>query len=273
MQQRIDWLDEKGIDPNAMYYTDLEMMEELLVRQRSPEKRLPEIRETLVLVAASTREAIGEIASKFESQTGMGVTLSSGPSSGLARQIVAGASVDIFVSANQQWADEINDAKLSAEEYVLLSNRLVLVVPEGNPAKLFGPRDLNSERVRRIAIAGENVPLGIYAEQALRKFDIFETLADSNKVVRGTDARVTLTYVERAEVEAGIVYATDAKQSSSTEVVYAFDTACHDSIVYPMLLLRHAAGNDAARAFYEYLKSDESIRIFQSHGFDISTGA
>lgn len=234
------------------------------------EESWPQSAETLVLVAASTREAIDEIAKSFESQTGTRVVLVSGPSNGLARQIAAGVSADIFVSANQHWASEIIEAKRSCEAYSLVSNRLVLVVPAGNQANLLSPHDLRSDRVRRVAIAGENVPLGIYAEQALRKFDSFETLVQSNKLARGSDARVTLTYVERGEVEAGIVYATDAKQSSSVEVVYEFDASDHDAIVYPMLLLRQAEANDTARAFYEYLKSDESIRVFQRYGFSRS---
>ncbi|TWT82940.1 Molybdate-binding periplasmic protein precursor [Planctomycetes bacterium CA13] len=231
------------------------------------EKNVPEENAAIVLAAASTVEAMNEIVDQFELQTGTQVVLCSGASNGLARQIAAGSPANVFVSANQQWADAIIESGIAEESTPLLTNRLVLVVPKGNPARVQQPSDLNSDEVRRIAIAGENVPAGIYAEQVLRKLGLYETLVSVNKLVRGSDVRLTLTYIERGEVEAGIVYATDAKNSDGVEIVSEFDPQSHDAIVYPVLLLNNGIANVMAKPFYEYLKSDEAIRVFESHGF------
>ncbi|WP_197170749.1 molybdate ABC transporter substrate-binding protein [Novipirellula aureliae] len=223
--------------------------------------------EIMVLVAASTNEAIKQIAYQFELRTGVGVVISSGPSNNLARQIVTGAPVDVFVSANQQWADAIVQSEPVEESTNLLTNRIVLIVRKGNPANVKQPSDLMANNIHRVAIAGENVPVGMYAEQALLKLGMYEQLTHENKFARGSDARVTLTYVQRGEAEAGIVYASDVIGATDVEVVYEFDPQSHEAIVYPLLLLKRVAMNPSAREFYEYLESDDATKVFEAYGF------
>jgi molybdate transport system substrate-binding protein len=161
---------------------------------------------------------------------GIEVVVSSGASNTLATQIIEGAPADLFLSASTEWADSLRSKGLAIEARNLLGNSLVIAVPGGNPAGVKSPGDLAGEAVKKLALAGENVPAGKYAEQALRSAGLGEQL--KTKIVRGQDVRMTLGFVERGEVEAGIVYATDVKLSRAVETAYRFDPGMHDPIVY-----------------------------------------
>jgi len=221
----------------------------------------------LVLVAASTKDAIQENATAFTQATGLVVKVNADDSSKLATQIVKDAPADLFLSANEKWADFVKDKGFAHETRPLLGNTLVIVVPQGNPAKVTKPADLNSPAVKKIAIAGPTVPAGIYARQALTKLQLWDNLEQQKKLVPGENVRVALTYVERGEVEAGIVYGTDARITTKVEAVCTFEPATHDKIVYPLVLLQAGQKNEAARKFYEYLQVPAATAIFQKHGF------
>ena len=210
-----------------------------------------------MLAAASTKDAIAEIAQAFEQEMGVKVVVGSGPSNALANQIINGAKADLFLSANRAWADKVKSEGLADGVQPLLGNDLVIIVPKGNPAKIAAPKDLTAKSVTRIALAGEKVPAGNYAQQALESLKLYHDLAAAKKIVRGEDVRATLTYVERGEVEAGIVYATDAKISDKVAAVYTFDPKTYDKIVYPLVLTKQGKQNAAAVKFQAYLVSDK----------------
>ena len=221
----------------------------------------------LLLAAASTTDAVTEIAASFERETGIAVKVSAAGSNALAAQIIAGAPGHVFLSANPRWAKAVAEEGLALDTRDLLSNRLVLVVPVGNPARIAAPRDLLSKEVSHVALAGENVPAGIYAGEALRAAGIYEKLIEEGRVARGQDVRLTLAYVETAEAQAGVVYATDAAVSGKAEVVHTFDPASHEPIVYPIVLLETARESPEARRFYEYLQGGEAAAVFRKFGF------
>src|SRR5262249_34811402 len=158
-----------------------------------------------------------------------------------------GAPADLFLSANAKWADEVAKGGQAAESARLLTNQLVIVVPKGNPANVHDPKDLLSDRVKKLALAGEQVPAAMYAEQALTKLDLMKQLVDSGKIVRGQDVRTALSYVERGEAEAGIVYSTDVGVATGIESVYQFDPGLHDDIVYVLVLTKSGATRPEAR--------------------------
>lgn len=222
--------------------------------------------EVLLLAAASTTEAATRLAARYEEKTGVRVKVSTGGSNALASQIMAGSPGEVFLSANATWADAVEQAGLSRARRALLSNRLVIVTPRGNPAAVSSPADLLGERVRRVALAGEKVPAGLYAEQALRRAGVYDRLIGAGRVARGQDVRLTLGYVETGEAEAGVVYATDARASAQVEVVYTFEAGSHEAITYPLLLLKSEHG-EAGRGFFEFLSSDEAMAVFEAHGF------
>jgi len=224
--------------------------------------------ETLIIsAAASTKEVIESLAEKFYASTATEVKVNPGPSSGLASQIVADAPADLFLSASQQWADEVNKKDKAAAMVRLLTNKLVMVVPSANPGGVKEPKDLLSPAVKNVALAGEKVPAGTYADQALTKLDLLQPLVSAGKIVRGQDVRSALSYVERGEAEAGIVYSTDLSAASGLTAVHEFDPSLHDEIVYVLVLLKHGAGKPQAKQLYEYLQSPEAEGAYEKFGF------
>ena len=224
-------------------------------------------RRVSVLAAASTRDAVRELADAFSREHGVEVQLSADDSSKLATQIVHGAPADLFLSANEQWAEHVKEQGLAAEVHPLLGNALVLVVPKGNPAGIARPADLTGAAVKRVAVAGPTVPAGIYAREALRNLHLWDRLTEQEKIVSGENVRVTLAYVERGEAEAGIVYASDARISDRVETAYPFPAATHQPIRYPLVLLKAGADSEPARTLYEYLQSPRAAEVFRKHGF------
>jgi molybdate transport system substrate-binding protein len=233
----------------------------------SPASSLGRSGSVLVLVAASTKDAAQESAAGFSKETGIEVKINADDSSKLATQIVNDAPGDIFLSANEEWAVFVKDKDFAQESVPLLGNGLVIVVPRGNPAQVNKPEDLTGPTVKRIAVAGPTVPAGIYARQALTKLDLWDQLEKAKKVVAGDNVRVALTYVERGEVEAGIVYSTDARVTDQVQAVYTFEPGSHDPIVYPLVLTKAGGKNAAGRKFYDYLQSPRAAAIFKKYGF------
>jgi len=221
----------------------------------------------MTFVAASTKDAVKEIAAAFTSEKNVEVKINADDSSKLATQIVQDAPAHIFLSANEKWADFVKEKGFAQETTLLLGNSLVIVTPKGNPAGIRRAEDLTKASLQRLAVAGPTVPAGIYARQALKKSNLWDALEADKKIVSGDNVRVTLTYMERGEVEAGIVYATDAKITDKVELVYTFPAETHDPIRYPLVLLKTA--NPSARSFFEYVQSSEAKGIFAKYGFSI----
>lgn len=218
-----------------------------------------------VLVAASTIDVMTEFAENYQRKTGVTIDMAAGPSNGLARQIIAGAPADVYVSASPEWATLLAEKGLVQRKTTLFRNSLALVVPRGNPADVQTLSDLRDPRVERLALAGENVPAGEYAEALLRDRRLLKPLREAGKIVRGHDVRVTLGYVERGEVAAGIVYATDAMASDHVVVASQLDHAWQPPIRYPVILLSGSTAE--AEAFYQALIAPERSELFARHGF------
>lgn len=223
-----------------------------------------------VSAAASLAESIRRIAAQYQqSHPETQISLNLGGSNGLAQQVLQGAPVDIFISANQHWAGQVDAAGLSAKRFNLLSNRLVLIVPQGNPAGIARIEDLRPANGPLIAIAGSGVPAGTYAESLLTHYQLLDTLKREHRLARGADVRNTLAYVESGEAQAGFVYKTDAIASSSVEVVQEFEPSSQDEIVYPVILLRQAKDNSDANAFLRFLQGKFATQVFRDAGFQI----
>jgi molybdate transport system substrate-binding protein len=213
-------------------------------------------------VAASAQEVWQAVAAAYEREhPEVKIQVNAGASNQLAAQIVQGAPVDLFLSASRTWAHDIPH-EMQAD---LFSNQLVLVVPRENRAQIATPADLLQPAVKHIALAGEQVPVGMYAEQALTRLQLYARLVQEQKIVRGQDARNTLRFVERGEADAGIVYATDAFANPAIKVVHTFAPELHDEITYVLLLL--PTKSDAAKEFYAYLQSNAAQALYAEHGF------
>jgi molybdate transport system substrate-binding protein len=221
----------------------------------------------IVSAAASTKDVLAALNKQFAANSGADVKINSGPSNALAEQILAGAPADLFLSANMQWADEVQKGGQAKESVPLLTNKLVIVVPKENPGSVHEPKDLLSPKVTKVALAGEKVPAGIYASQALAKLGLLSQLTADGKIVRGQDVRNTLAFVERGEAEAGIVYSTDVRAAKNVATAYEFDPALHDKIVYVLVRTKHGGDNSTAASLYRFLQSREADEIYQQFGF------
>ncbi len=223
-----------------------------------------------LFAAASTTDAVNEIAEAYAAKTGGSIRPVVAASSTLTRQIAQGAPADLFLSANVAWMDHLAGQKLLVVDsrIALLSNRLVLVAPAGSDLRLrlapgLGLRNLLGDG--RLAIGDpDHVPAGIYARQALEALGLWDQVAD--RLAQASNVRAALALVDRGEVVAGIVYETDAAISQRVRIVDAFPATAMPRITYPLAII---AGHDnpATRRVYDFLKSDEAAAIFRKHGF------
>jgi molybdate transport system substrate-binding protein len=221
----------------------------------------------VVLAAASTTEAMSAIAVLFTRERGHTVQYSFGSSGALARQIQSGAPADVFISANEPWMDALDkDGQIdSATRIDLLANRLVLIVPRGRGVTL----DKNFSG--RLAVGEmQSVPVGLYTKQVLEKYGWLDALAP--QLVSCDSVRQVLFFVERGEVDAGIVYSTDAKISERVTVITVFPEENHDPIRYPAAVCATTVHSDAAREFLVFLRSSEARAVFEALGFTVVAG-
>jgi molybdate transport system substrate-binding protein len=221
-----------------------------------------------VYAAASTREALQEIAADYQAQTGTGVALNLGPSSTLARQIAQGGSADLFLSADKRWADYLAEKDLVADRRDLLTNRLVVIVPVESTVRTADLAALDSPEVTRLALAGPEVPAGRYAREALARAGVWDRVR--GRVLEGGDVRAALTYVARVEAEAGLVYASDVVDNPRVRVAFEVPAALHTPIRYPLVRIRGTPREVAAQAFAAYLASPAAVASFRRYGFGLA---
>lgn len=222
--------------------------------------------EVRVLAAASLTDALQEIGRDYERRSGDRVVFSFGGSSMLARQIEAGAPADLFLSADEEKMNALARRGLidPRTRVSVLSNRLVIVVPRRGGRKLGNPRDL--VHCRRIAIAEPStVPAGIYARQYLQALGIWSAVA--RKVVPTENVRAALAAVAAGNVDAAIVYRTDAHIQKKVRV--AHEVRNGPRISYPFAALARAGEPVAARRFLAHLGSPSARDTFARHGFDV----
>jgi molybdate transport system substrate-binding protein len=221
-----------------------------------------------VFAAASLTDALKQIATAYEKQTGDKIVFNFGASSTLARQIEEGAPADIFFSADEAKMDGLEKKGLIVEETrkSRLSNSLVIVVASEKGAGIHSPKDLATEKVKRLALAETKaVPAGVYAREYLQKENLWSAL--ESKVVPTENVRAALAAVEAGNVEAGIVYKTDAAISKKVKVAYEVPAAETPAISYPMAIAKEAKEPEAARRFLSHLDSEVSARVFEKFGF------
>ncbi len=224
-----------------------------------------------LLVAASTKEPVEELAARFRRAHSVEIRIVADDSSKLAQHVVHGAPAAAFLSAAVKWADHLEKQGLVARRRNLLGNELVIVVPKGNPQQVRGPADLTGPNVAKVALAGPTVPAGAYARQALAKLGLLTRLEEQGRIVSGENVRATLAYAERGEVDAAIVYRTDARAAPAVETVFTFPTDTHEPIVYPWVLLQASGSapvaDSTAVRLYEYLGGPDGAEVFRAHGF------
>jgi molybdate transport system substrate-binding protein len=222
-----------------------------------------------IAAAISLREAMTQAAKAYESETGHHVDLTFGSSGQLAAQIKNGAPIDAFISAADNQMEDLDKAGLidAKSRRVIAGNQLVLIVPADSAISISAFKSLADDAIKTLAIGEpKTVPAGQYARQVLAKLGIESKL--KGRLIYGSNVRQVLDYVERGEVTAGIVYATDARQSGDkVKIVATADPETHEPIEYPAAVVKDSKQSAAAAAFLDYLKSERAGKIFAEKGF------
>lgn len=227
--------------------------------------------EITVSAAISLKNAFEEIGKIFEAKNpGIKVFFNFGGSGDLARQIEAGAPVDVFASASPKDMQDIQNKNLLIPETraVFAVNSIVIVQPAQSRLKLAGIEDLKKPEVRRIGIGNpQTVPAGRYAGEVMAFFKLNDALKE--KLIMGENVRQVLDYVVRGEVDAGIVYKTDAlMQPSGVNIFFAVPQAAHSPVLYPAAVIKNTKSPQAAKQFVEFVAGDTAAcSILEKYGF------
>lgn len=219
-----------------------------------------------VSAAASLSNAFREAAAAYEAaHPGDKVLLNFGASDALAAQIVRGAPVDLFASADQDAMEKAQPHLAAGSRRDFASNRLVVAVPSNSRLELRTLADLRQPAIQRLTTGNPaSVPAGRYTKGALEKVGLWAVL--ERKFVFGTNVRQSLDYIARGEAEAGLVYQTDvAAQAGKVRTAMIVPTAT--PINYPLAVLRSAPNAAGARSFADFIMSAGGQAILARYGF------
>lgn len=220
-----------------------------------------------VFAAASLKNALDDVASLSP----MKPVISYGASSALAKQIESGAPAQLFISADLDWMDYLEQRKLLRDgtRRNILGNKLVLIAPVDSAVKIEIQPGFALARLLgdgRLATADPaSVPAGKYTKAALEKLGVWDSVA--GKLAPAENVRAALTLVARGETPLGTVYATDAAVEAKVRVVAVFPDGLHPPIVYPAALTSTAPASGAAADFLALLSSPAARKVFEKYGF------
>ncbi|MBR3474908.1 MAG: molybdate ABC transporter substrate-binding protein [Oscillospiraceae bacterium] len=239
--------------------------------------------ELIVFAAASMTETLTEIKDMYEeANPHVTITYNFDSSGTLKTQIQEGADCDLFISAGQKQMNQLDinaDPKVNTDEldFVLegsridlLENKVVLVVPEGNP-KGIESFDQLAELLKDgevlMAMGNSDVPVGQYTQKILAYYELNEDeLAAAGKLTYGTNVKEVTTQVKEGSVDCGIVYCTDAFSAELTVIDSATAEMC-GQVIYPAAVLNVSAHPEEAQAFLDYLNTEEAMAVFEKVGF------
>lgn len=236
---------------------------------------LAQPRPPLVLAASSLQEALNAAADVWAAKGHPRPVLSFAASSALARQVEAGAPADLFLSADEEWMNQLaaSGRIKPGTRQDFASNRLVLIAPASRPRRLdirpgfplAAALDADRGSTGRLATgAVDSVPAGRYARQALTRLGVWPQV--SSRIAGAESVRAALSLVARGEAPLGIVYATDAQAEPRVMVAGVFPAASHQPIRYPLALLKTTRSPDA-EPFRRFLLGAEARAILLRYGF------
>jgi molybdate transport system substrate-binding protein len=224
--------------------------------------------EITVFAAASLTDSLKEFARDYEKKSGDKIVFNFGASSFLARQIEEGAPADIFFSADEARMNDLERKGLILKDTrkSLLSNSLVIIVAAENGAAISDAKDLATDKVKKIALAEPTaVPAGVYAKEYLEGQKLWSAVEP--KVIPTENVRAALAAVEAGNVDAGIVYRTDAGSSKKVKAAYEVPLQDSPKISYPVAVVRDAKQFRPAKKFLDCLASPDAKKVFRKYGF------
>lgn len=221
-----------------------------------------------VSAAVSLKDVFSDLGHKFEkAHPGVKVNFNFGASGDLEQQVAAGAPVDVFAAASTKETTELlRQGKLDNSTLIQpITNDVVLAAPANSMSASGSFNDLT--RFAKLAIGNpDSVPAGRYARDVLVHFGEWDAVKP--KLVYGESVRQVLDYVARGEVDAGIVYATDAAaRSREVKVLLTAPADSHQPVAYPMAVVSGSPNAALAKQFLAYLSSGEARKVFEKYGF------
>lgn len=235
-----------------------------------------------VFAAASMQESLDQVIKAYKAVAPEVAVVATYDSSGtLKTQIQEGADCDVFISAAPKQMNQLDaeggeenteglDLVNSATRLDLLENKVTLAVPEGNPkgiesfdqlAELLASGDVF------LAMGNSDVPVGQYTQKIFTYYGLNEeTLASSGVLTYGSNVKEVTTQVSEGTVDCGVIYATDAFSAGLTVVDEATAEMC-GQVIYPAAVMKNSANPDAAKAFLDFLSTDEAMACFEAVGF------
>jgi len=226
-----------------------------------------------IFAASSLKESMDAITVEWTKKSGQKVGVSYAASSALAKQIEQGAPADIFISADAEWMDYLQQRnKIAANtRFNLVGNQLVLIVPAVSKQASISLKKpdaiLQALGKGRLAVAETgSVPAGRYAKQSLIKLKVWGSV--SNRLAQSENVRAAMAFVARGESPLGIVYATDAKAEPKVRVIATFSDLSHDAIVYPAAAVA-TASPASTKGFLQFLQGNQAKTIFGQAGFTL----
>lgn len=238
--------------------------------------------ELVVFAAASMTESLTKIAELYKAVApNVTLTFNFDSSGTLQTQIEEGADADIFISAGQKQMNELDasvgaDKNPKAQDFVfqgtrfdLLTNTVVLIVPEGSTKGITSFNDVATDKVSLIALGNSDVPVGQYAQDIFTNLGVWDKLNADQKITFGSNVKEVLSQVESGSVDCGVVYISDAATGKGVTVVATAPEGSHKPVNYPATVLKTTKNEQAANDFLTFLKGDESTKVFTDIGFQV----
>lgn len=222
----------------------------------------------MVSAAASLTDCMEELKTLYTTEhPEITITYNFGASGSLQQQIEQGAPADIFFSAGKKQMDALKEKGLMEDASIrdILENKVVLIAPkEGSLLDSFDA--LTGTEVEQIGVGEpESVPVGQYTAQIFENLGLAETLKP--KLVLAKDVREVLSWVETGNVQAGVVYETDAKISDKVQICCAAPEGSHKPVIYPVGVVKDSKYTEQAQAFVDFLFTEQAQKIFAKYGF------
>ncbi|MCX5994043.1 MAG: molybdate ABC transporter substrate-binding protein [Chloroflexi bacterium] len=224
-----------------------------------------------VSAATSLTDAISEIDVLYKQERPDVTVIANFAAPGtIQQQIENGAPVDVFISASPTQMDALQKNNLIVENTRkdLLRNKVVLVVPGDSTLGIKSFNDLTGDTVKKVAIGDPgSVPAGMYARDIFNGFGITDALKP--KLVLAANVRQVLQYVESSNVDAGVVFMTDAKISRAVQVVANAPDDINKKVIYPVAVINTGKGRTAAVDYEEFLFGNQAGAVFEKYGFGL----
>lgn len=224
-----------------------------------------------ISAAASLTNAMGEIKTLYtKEKPNVTINYNFGASGALQQQIEQGASADLFFSAATKQMNALQKKGLILDntKVDLLGNTVVLIVKSDSESGISDFKDATSDKIKKIALGEpKTVPVGQYSEEIFTSLSILDKV--KAKAVYGSDVKQVLSWVETGNVDAGVVYGTDAKTSEKVKVAALAGKDLYKTpVVYPVAVIKASKNIEDTKTFLKFLSSNKAKEVFAKYGFD-----